>query len=322
MKIRDIVFVDHLKDPGLIAWHSRKHSHQAAEFELHYFVSGSGQFMLDDIKYGIRRSQVFLCLPGRLHAIIPASDDIPLTYYAVLFEYDAERDFSGSRLECLPDGVSFPMNLKLSMRMPFERLKSRYTSGDAFTRIAVEHELAALICDMIAAARPANAERRPGREGMKASYVARATELMSRELSSSPDLATLAERLGISQEYLIKVFRKETGVTPMNWLRNVKHEAGIHYLTNTDLSMKEIAACLGYSSQYHFSRNFKAESGQCPTEYRVRYLRGNPEGYGARMAQKTGKEPRSETFRPFGFPAHPDSGIIPDNNLYGGNHAI
>ncbi len=283
MHIKDIVFVDHMKDAPLLAWHSRTHFHDTGEFELHYFVSGSGQFVIDTTVYGIRRSQVFLCMPGQRHAIIPAAGEIPLTFYAILFEYDRVHDFSGFRLEQLPDNVAFPLTLKLSMRMSFERLKSRYTSGDPFTRLAVEHELAALVCDMIAFATPASELKRPGKRDMKASYVRQAEELMRRELVETPDLPTLAARLGISKEYLIKIFKAETGFTPMSWLRNVKHEAAIHYLNNTKLSMKEIAACLGYSSQYHFSRNFKEESGQSPTEYRVRYLGENPVGYAGKI---------------------------------------
>ena len=68
-------------------------------------------------------------------------------------------------------------------------------------------------------------------------------------------------------------------MTPMRYLNNLKMETATSLLLNSDLSVKEISWKLGFSSQYHFSRNFKAYSGCTPTDYRANYFLNNPNNY-------------------------------------------
>ena len=79
------------------------------------------------------------------------------------------------------------------------------------------------------------------------------------------DLALLAH---FHPTHFIRFFRRQTGTTPMHYIRGARLERSKHLLQTTGLSVSRIASALGFSSQFHFSREFKAYTGYAPTEYR------------------------------------------------------
>ena len=89
------------------------------------------------------------------------------------------------------------------------------------------------------------------------------------ELLSVPvDLNVLERRLRVSRSTLGRLFRSEAGISPREyWIRRKIHRAK-YYLSCTDLSIKEIAYRLGYSSQFHFSGEFRKRLCLSPTEFR------------------------------------------------------
>ena len=87
---------------------------------------------------------------------------------------------------------------------------------------------------------------------------------------SSPDLnnSLLAEQAGISEVYFRRLFRETYGVTPKQYIVDMRLRLARQLLTNTDNSIGEIADCCGFSSVYYFSRAFHQAAGQTPTDYR------------------------------------------------------
>jgi AraC-like DNA-binding protein len=80
--------------------------------------------------------------------------------------------------------------------------------------------------------------------------------------------AAIAHRLGMSASYLCRHFKQETGKTISAYINEVKMTEGKRLLESTDLSLVEISAQLGYSSQNYFHRVFKKTTGLTPAEYR------------------------------------------------------
>ena len=65
-----------------------------------------------------------------------------------------------------------------------------------------------------------------------------------------------------------RMFRANLGITPARYRRQCRHHAACELLAMTELSIKEIADRLGYSSQFHFSREFRRETGLPPRNWR------------------------------------------------------
>ena len=69
--------------------------------------------------------------------------------------------------------------------------------------------------------------------------------------------------------YLSRLFKNLKGVSPMEYLTNLRiNKAKELILSDSDLSLKEVAEISGYMDQFYFSRIFKTITGKSPSEYK------------------------------------------------------
>ena len=78
----------------------------------------------------------------------------------------------------------------------------------------------------------------------------------------------LAEHLIMSTTTLNRKINSITGTNTTNYIRQRKLARARYLLTNSQMSMGEIQIVCGFESPSYFSRAFKAEFGESPTEYR------------------------------------------------------
>jgi two-component system, response regulator YesN len=89
------------------------------------------------------------------------------------------------------------------------------------------------------------------------------------------NVRSLAREFGMSTEHLCRVLKRQTGVTFVDLLRRTRIDAARRLLMTTTLSMKEIAARVGFSSASRFAHDFRKVCGVAPSVYRLEALRGN-----------------------------------------------
>ena len=79
------------------------------------------------------------------------------------------------------------------------------------------------------------------------------------------DLSTLVH---INKSYLIRIFKRQTGLSPMEYLNDYRLGYAEHLLLNTNMSISEIAFSCGYNSPSYFSAQFKRKFSVTPKAYR------------------------------------------------------
>jgi len=281
MKILDVVFMFQLKEERMIKWHSRRHAHPEPQFEFHYFLQGHGLFKNGTQTFSIDKGNLFLSVPDQMHEIQAENPDHPLSYYALLFEAQPD-DYLYPYLSDPSFQGFFPAKIGTSHRMFFEDAKNKFNQSDNPYRVrAVELRLEALIHDLVGDLRSGESSflDSDGHEEGFNLHVEQALGILQSHVFSQISLGAVCEQLKITEEYLIRLFKRHMNMTPMRYLNNLKMETATSLLLNSDLSVKEISWKLGFSSQYHFSRNFKAYSGCTPTDYRANYFLNNPNNY-------------------------------------------
>ncbi|SEU32099.1 two component transcriptional regulator, AraC family [Lacrimispora sphenoides] len=77
-----------------------------------------------------------------------------------------------------------------------------------------------------------------------------------------------ADHVNLSVPHLSRMFRKEMGVTFIDYLTSVRIRKAIELLHNGELKIYEIAELTGYANQHYFSNVFKKNLGVSPAEYR------------------------------------------------------
>lgn len=81
-------------------------------------------------------------------------------------------------------------------------------------------------------------------------------------------LDALSERLNMSKSNIIRVFKKEYGVTPYEYLLSRKISAAKLLLENTSMTVKQIADRICINDEHYFSSLFLARVGMRPRDYR------------------------------------------------------
>ena len=100
--------------------------------------------------------------------------------------------------------------------------------------------------------------------------VARAREIARRRAAEGISVSDLAREVGLSLEHLVRLFRRQTGMTPGALLREERLSHGMHLLQHTGLTVAEVARRSGFVSPHHFARSVRAATGMTPSELRSR----------------------------------------------------
>ncbi len=79
----------------------------------------------------------------------------------------------------------------------------------------------------------------------------------------------LARDVGLSRTNLYAKLRNMLGISPADFMRNVRLKAAAQLLTDTSLSVSEVAGRVGFATARNFSASFKKTFGVLPSEYRA-----------------------------------------------------
>jgi len=99
-------------------------------------------------------------------------------------------------------------------------------------------------------------------------YVSLCCDYITENIQSRISLKTLALRVGISHEYLCRLFRTETGMTIGSYVLARKLECAEFLLRSTQYSIQNIALYFSFPSSSRFSAAFKKHYGLSPRAYR------------------------------------------------------
>lgn len=102
----------------------------------------------------------------------------------------------------------------------------------------------------------------------EASIMKRYLESNKHRIVSNQELSSHIYR---SPDYCVKLFKQEFGTTPYNYQLEQKISTACQMLSQTDISISELSAVLGYSDAHYFSNLFKSKCGLSPNAYRKKY---------------------------------------------------
>lgn len=87
----------------------------------------------------------------------------------------------------------------------------------------------------------------------------------------SISMEQLASISCVSKSYLSRLFLKKTGMSPLRYLNYIRIDVSKKLLMDSKLSIRDIAAKVGFNDPLYFSRVFKKISGVAPIEYRSNF---------------------------------------------------
>lgn len=100
------------------------------------------------------------------------------------------------------------------------------------------------------------------------SYIIEMKYMYDNKYDCELPLSVLEDTLGISKYRLCHEFTQFYGISPLQYLINVRMSAACRLLENTNMKIYEIGINVGYENTNHFINLFKSQKGTTPTKYR------------------------------------------------------
>lgn len=240
-------------------WHSVPHTHN--HLELFYIVGGKGQFLIQDQLYPVNVNNLVIINPGVTHTEVSLNAQ-PLEYIVLGIEgveLAATGDANG-QFSILDHFES--LEITGCLRNILREMEQKNTGYEDVCQAYMEILIIRLMRN-ISFAVPSAPQMMPGNRQCAA--VKRYIDLHFKEALT---LDQLAEEAHMNKFYLSHSFKREYGVSPINYMITRRIEESKYLLAETDLSLSQIAQLLGFSSLSYFSQVFRRTQDVTPMEYR------------------------------------------------------
>lgn len=116
---------------------------------------------------------------------------------------------------------------------------------------------------------------RDARTANDGSLLQTVTAAVKADLAKDWSVRSMADLVPTSIPNFHRVFKREAGRSPMDWLKTERINAAKYLLAQTSLRIAAIGREVGFSDLYHFSREFKRRTGRSPSTFR-KMATGNP----------------------------------------------
>ena len=240
-------------------WYSIPHAHSYTE--LFYIIGGDGQFRIDEQLFPVQANQLVVVNPNILHTEV-SYDAHPLEYIVLGIEglELTVPDADESRY-CI---YSFPEqnHVLTCMQNVLREMQERWPEYQAACLAYMDLIMVQLMRQTSVSVTQTEPHFPANRQcGAVRHYI-------DQHYKESITLDLLAEKVSINKYYMAHAFKREYGVSPINYLIACRIREGKRLLAETDLSLFQIASILGFSSSSYFSQSFRNAEGLSPTEYR------------------------------------------------------
>jgi len=242
-------------------WHSVPHTHN--HLELFYIVGGRGQFLIRDQLYPVNASDLVIINPNIPHTEVSLNAQ-PLEYIVLGIEgMELETGDGGNGQFSILDHVG-SVEVSGCLRNILREMEQKNPGYEEVCQAYMEILIIRL---MRRTSLSVPAEPQVNAGNRQCAAVRRYIDLHFKEALS---LDQLAEEAHMNKYYLSHTFKKEYGVSPINYMISRRIEESKYLLAETDLSMSQIAQLLGFSSLSYFSQVFRRTQEASPMEYRQR----------------------------------------------------
>ena len=240
-------------------WHSVPHTHN--HMELFFIVGGKGQFLIEDQLHPVDVNNLVIINPNVVHTEVSLNAQ-PLEYIVlgVAGIQLATRDTSNGQFSILDHFES--AEISGCLRNILREMEQKNTGYEDVCQAYMEILIIRLMRS-IALAVPS--ESQVISVNRQCAAVRRYIDLHFKEALT---LEQLAEEGHMNKFYLSHAFKREYGISPINYMISKRIEESKYLLAETDLSMTQIAQLLGFSSLSYFSQVFRRTQSVTPMEYR------------------------------------------------------
>jgi AraC family transcriptional activator of pobA len=239
--------------------------HRHAYHELVWVHDGHGRHLIDGEPVDFGPRTLTLIAKGQVHQFKEA-DDVS----AVVVRFDDEW-LTGSRRWLFAGGACTALSVPPDEAPRFEALldvlRAEIERPAGPESAELRRHLLASVLLWAQRWREAQLEGR-GASGPDVELHRQFQELLERDYASSHEARHYADELGVTTGTLSRTLTRLTGRSTKQLITDRVILEAARLLRFSDLSIKEIAARLGFTDQFAFSKAFKRQRGEAPLDFR------------------------------------------------------
>jgi AraC-like DNA-binding protein len=250
--------IDYLKNSGV-----QKHKHDTF-YQLLLVIEGKGEIMIDDQYYPMTNNRCYLLPQGTPHHFLFSENSTTIDFKFQVYSTELDQLLTSNQLS----GALHVQNVnefKKIFKHSCTNLKIQLHNTLLPFQIDVRFKsaLLTLLQNNPFALKTEDNEFELDHIESNLNIV----QYLKDHLNSKLSLEDLAKHFGYHPHYLIELFRKEFGTTPMNYLQGLRLNKAKEYLELTNLTITEISNLVGLTPPY-LSRLVASKEGMSPSKYR------------------------------------------------------
>lgn len=238
-----------------------------SEYIIHFILSGNGFYSANGNTWPVSAGQMFLIYPG-VPVVYCADTHTPWTYTWIGFDglgtdtILKQCGFSKSNLILpAPDTDEYIS----CFNELFEHVSLSFS--DRLYRESLLLKLMAVLADYHTKVLLDGSQDKTNYGNN--TYVNMAIDYINEMYMQDINVTDIADRIGITRSHLNAAFQKELNLSIQRFLIDFRMHKAANLLVSTTMSVKEIAAHVGYRDQLVFSKAFKKKFGLSPKNYRT-----------------------------------------------------
>lgn len=238
------------------------------DYQILYITRGKGVFESKNVgRKKIGMGNIIFLFPGVWHRYMP-DQKTGWKEHWISFSGILPERFRGNGI-LSPDKPIIDIGLNEDIVNIYQRIIELIESQ----KIGYKELLSSLTFQLIAEIHAAEKSKRySGKEFETA--INKAKIFMADRIDRQINFRDLANELDVGYSWFRRMFRHYTGFAPAQFFLELKLNKAKDLLTNTPLTVKEIAVITGFESQFYFSKFFKKRTGISPVQLR-KYSRGS-----------------------------------------------
>lgn len=235
------------------------------DYLLHFISGGNGYLYSNNQCFPFREGQLFLCFPDTADYRIQADKLYPLSYMWISFN-GSKAESTVVHTNLSPD---HPVCSLLIPAAPVKELIQNLILTDSATlsgeikKLGYLYRLFALLTASYQASHP----KKTTLEYPAKTYAAYAMEYINNNYDRA-SITDIANQIGIDRSYLHHIFKEFFQVSPQEYLISYRLKTAASLLTETKVSISQVANVVGYDDSLQFSKIFKKHYGCSPKHYR------------------------------------------------------
>ncbi|NBK99831.1 MAG: AraC family transcriptional regulator [Erysipelotrichia bacterium] len=243
-------------------WHSIKHTHHFTE--LFYVMRGKGSFLVEDEKFDVKEDDLIVVNPNVAHAEVSVPDT-PLEY--IVLGISGLQFLSEENNELYDYSVhnyyEYKHEILFYLRTLVEEIKNEDENYEAITQNLLE----ILILNILRRTKKKIQIKATKKVTKECRFI---EQYINDHFAEDITLQKLSELTYLNKYYIVHVFKKYKGLSPINYLIERRMEEAKNLLETTNYSVSKISDIIGFSSQSYFSQTFKKEMDMTPNQFRKR----------------------------------------------------